>query len=83
MGGKIQLWLTMGRYDLVALSEFADDGAAQKFLYWVGGLGNVHTTTLKALDRRRSGELNRTATVDISTAESFVFSSLRRPAAIP
>jgi uncharacterized protein with GYD domain len=48
MGGSVQLWYTFGEYDLVALSEFPDDGAAQKFLYWLGSQGNVRTRTLKA-----------------------------------
>ncbi len=48
MGGNIQLWYTLGKYDIVAMSEFPDDGIAQKFLYWLGSLGNVRTMTLKA-----------------------------------
>ena len=48
MGGTLQLWYTQGKYDLVSLSEFPDDAAAQKFLYWLGSAGNVRTMTLKA-----------------------------------
>ena len=48
MGGKMQLWYTQGKYDLVGLGEFPDDAAAQKFLYWLGSAGNVRTMTLKA-----------------------------------
>lgn len=48
MGGKLQLWYTMGGYDIVALGEFPDDDAAQKFIFWLGSLGSVRTTTLKA-----------------------------------
>ncbi len=33
MGGKLQVWYTMGRYNIVTLSEFPDDGVAQKFLF--------------------------------------------------
>ncbi len=57
MGGKVQLWYTMGRYDIVALSEFPDDGAAQKFLFWIGSLGNVRTTTLKAWTEEEAAKL--------------------------
>jgi uncharacterized protein with GYD domain len=48
MGGKLQLWYTQGKYDIVSLSEFPDDAAAQKFLYWLGSAGNVRTMTLRA-----------------------------------
>jgi len=48
MGGTLQLWYTQGKYDLVSLSEFPDDAAAQKFLYWLGSAGNGRTMTLKA-----------------------------------
>jgi uncharacterized protein with GYD domain len=57
MGGHMQLWFTMGKYDLVAMSEFPDDGTAQKFFYWVGGLGNVRTTTLKAWTEEEAAKL--------------------------
>jgi uncharacterized protein with GYD domain len=48
MGGKLQIWYTLGEYDIVAVSEFPDDAVAQRFLFWLGSLGNVRTTTLKA-----------------------------------
>ena len=57
MGGKIQLWYTMGKYDIVGLGEFPDDGSAQKFLLWVGSLGNVRTTTLKAWSEEEAAKL--------------------------
>ena len=57
MGGKIQLWYTMGKYDLVGLGEFPDDASAQKFLYWVGSLGNVRTTTLRAWSEQEAAAL--------------------------
>lgn len=57
MGGKLQLWYTMGKYDIVALSEFPDDGVAQKFLFWLGSLGNVRTTTFKALTEEEAAKV--------------------------
>ncbi len=48
MGGKIWLWYTMGKYDLVAISEFPDDAVANKYFLTVSGWGNVRTTTTKA-----------------------------------
>ena len=57
MGGKLQLWYTIGEYDLIGLSEFPDDGVAQKFLYWLGSQGNVRTTTLKAWSEEEAANL--------------------------
>ncbi len=49
LGGKLgQLYLTMGTYDLVAISEFPDDATAATFALRLGALGNVRTTTVKA-----------------------------------
>ena len=57
MGGKVQLWYTLGEYDLAALSEFADDATAQKFLFWLGSLGNVRSTTLKAWTEEEAAKI--------------------------
>ena len=57
MGGKLQIWYTMGRYDIVSLLEFPDDGTAEKFLLWLGSLGNVRTTTLKAWTEEEEAKL--------------------------
>ncbi len=49
LGGSNQpLHLTMGIYDLVAISQFSDDPTAATFVLRLGALGNVRTTTLKA-----------------------------------
>jgi uncharacterized protein with GYD domain len=49
LGGKLgDLYLTMGAYDLVAISEFPDDATAATFALKIGALGNVRTTTVKA-----------------------------------
>ena len=57
MGGKLQLWYTFGEYDIVSISEFPDDAVAQRFLYWVGSLGNVRTTTLKAWTEEEAAKI--------------------------
>ena len=57
MGGKLQLWYTQGKYDIIAMSEFPDDATAQKFLYWLGSSGNVRTTTLKAWSEEDAAKL--------------------------
>ena len=57
LGGQMnQLFLTMGDYDLVAVSDFPDDEAAAKFILTIGSAGNVRTTTMRAFseDQMRS-----------------------------
>lgn len=41
-------YLTMGRYDIVAISEAPDDAAAAKVALTIGSAGNVTTETLRA-----------------------------------
>jgi uncharacterized protein with GYD domain len=50
MGGSMEIYWTMGQYDIVAISEFADDETAVKFLAQVGSLGNIRTSTMRAFD---------------------------------
>jgi uncharacterized protein with GYD domain len=57
MGGSTQLWYTMGKYDIIGFSEFPDDAAAAKFAFWVGSLGNVRTTTIKAWSEEEASKL--------------------------
>ncbi|MGA2638774.1 GYD domain-containing protein [Methylocella sp.] len=48
-GGEFkQVFLTMGRYDLIAVYEAPDDAVAARFTMQLGMLGNVSTQTLKA-----------------------------------
>lgn len=49
LGGKIgDLYLTMGRYDLIAVADFPDDATAATFSLRVGAIGNVRISTAKA-----------------------------------
>ncbi len=49
MGGSIKaVYLTLGAYDLVVVSELPDGAAAARFLLATGALGNVSTETLSA-----------------------------------
>jgi len=41
-------YLTMGRYDIVTISEAPDDVAAAKVALTIGSAGNVTTETLRA-----------------------------------
>jgi uncharacterized protein with GYD domain len=48
-GSDLQaFYLTMGRYDIVTISEAPDDMAAAKVALAVGSAGNVATETLRA-----------------------------------
>jgi uncharacterized protein with GYD domain len=48
-GGKVLgAWITLGEYDVVAVSEWPDDQAAVAALLNQVSQGYVHTTTLKA-----------------------------------
>ena len=49
LGGEVrQFYLTMGNYDIVAITEFPDDATAATFVLRISSLGNVKATTLKA-----------------------------------
>ncbi len=48
MGGKLEVYYTLGEYDIVAHVEMPNDDTAMQFLLWLGSLGNVRTKTLKA-----------------------------------
>jgi uncharacterized protein with GYD domain len=50
-GASLQLYWTVGPYDLVSILEAPDDEAATAYLLEVGSGGNVRTTTLRAYDR--------------------------------
>src|SRR5260370_42447573 len=50
-GGRARelLW-TIGEFDVVTVAEVPDDDAAVAAMLQVGALGNVRTTTMRALD---------------------------------
>ena len=50
MGGSLEIYWTMGQYDIVAVTEFADDETAVAFLAKVSSLGNVRSQTMRAFD---------------------------------
>jgi uncharacterized protein with GYD domain len=48
-GGRlVSIWWTIGPYDLVAVSEFPDEGSATAFALALGAAGNIRTTTMRA-----------------------------------
>ena len=59
-GGSLQVYWTVGPYDIVAILEAPDDKSATAFLLETALGGNVRTTTLRAYDREEmSGILER------------------------
>jgi uncharacterized protein with GYD domain len=48
LGAKMEIFYTMGRYDIVAITEAANDEIANQLLLEIGKIGNVRTETLKA-----------------------------------
>lgn len=58
MGGKILgLYVTLGEYDLVAVSEWPSEEAAMAMNLTQSAQGNVRTTTLKAFTPAEFGEI--------------------------
>ena len=52
LGGKlVQLYWTVGPYDIVGIFEAPDDATATAMQLTVGKRGAVRTTTLRAFDR--------------------------------
>ena len=48
-GGKLTgFYLTMSRYDIVAIAEFPNDEVATGFLLTLGSGGNLRTETMRA-----------------------------------
>jgi uncharacterized protein with GYD domain len=48
LGAKMQIFYTMGDYDVIALTEAPSDEIAMQLLFEIGRLGTVRTKTLKA-----------------------------------
>ena len=48
LGGNLELYYTLGEYDMVGIGEAPSDEAEMQLLLQIGALGNVRTKTLKA-----------------------------------
>lgn len=58
MGGEFKsFFMTMGRFDLVAVYEAPDDAVAARFALMLGSHGNVRTRTLKAFPEQAFREI--------------------------
>ena len=56
-GGKLTVYFTMGRYDLVGIGEARDDETMNRVLLRIAMQGNVRTETLKALTEAEAAKL--------------------------
>lgn len=60
LGGEFKaFYMTMGRYDLIAVYDAPDDATAARFTLQLGMMGNVRTETLKAFPEAAYRELIR------------------------
>ena len=50
-GSLVDVYWTLGAYDLVTVAEFPDDESATAALLRLAEQGNVRTTTMRAFDR--------------------------------
>jgi uncharacterized protein with GYD domain len=50
-GSLVDIYWTLGQYDLVVITEFPDDEALSAAVLRLAQLGNVRSTTLRAFDR--------------------------------
>jgi uncharacterized protein with GYD domain len=58
LGGRyVQLFWTMGPYDVVAITEFPDDETASAFALKLGAQGNVRTLTMRAYNAEEMGRI--------------------------
>jgi len=53
----VNIYWTVGQYDLVAIVEAPDDETATATLLQLGGVGNVRTTTLRAFGSEEMGRI--------------------------
>ena len=56
-GGKLTLYYTMGRYDIVAIGEAKDDDTMNRVLLRIAVQGNVRTETLKAMSEADASKM--------------------------
>jgi uncharacterized protein with GYD domain len=58
LGGRmVEVYWTLGPYDIVVVSEFPDDETATAAALRTSAQGNVRTTTMRAFDRGEVGAI--------------------------
>ena len=90
LGGEIKtVYMTQGSFDLALITEMPNDEKLASFVLKLGSLGNVRTTTLKALLRRRipedyrRSELNRSMPLQVSALKNGILEVCERMRARP
>ena len=48
LGGKLDVFYTMGQYDFIGIGDLPNDDAVMQLALQIGSLGNARTTTIKA-----------------------------------
>ncbi|HTD80980.1 MAG TPA: GYD domain-containing protein [Thermoplasmata archaeon] len=48
LGGRLEVYLTMGQYDFIGVGELPNDEAVMQLALQIGSQGNARTTTVKA-----------------------------------
>ncbi len=56
-GGEASYYYTLGQYDLVAVVKLPDDESMVKINLELGRMGNIRTTTLKAMTRKEMANI--------------------------
>lgn len=56
-GSMVDIYWTIGQYDLVTIADFPDDETATAALLRVSEAGNIRTTTLRAFDHDSIGRI--------------------------
>ena len=51
------MYLTLGEYDAVAITEAPNDEVVARVMLTIGGLGNVRTTTLRAFSEAETRKI--------------------------
>ncbi len=57
LGGKMDVYYTMGEYDTVVLLDAPSEEAAAQIVFRLRRLGNVRTTTMKALTSEEAARI--------------------------
>jgi uncharacterized protein with GYD domain len=57
MGGRMTLYWTQGRYDMVAIIEAPDEETASAMALRIGSAGNVRSETMRAFDATEMGRI--------------------------
>jgi uncharacterized protein with GYD domain len=57
LGGETSIFYTLGKYDLVVLVRLPDDESMVKVNLELGRLGNVRSTTLKAMTKKEMASI--------------------------